>query len=247
VTDDGGVGATGGEPVSGITSGRSPIRLRYSAVYRPTVLTSSTLEVDPADTPAAFAEYAATGRGEWVAAHLTQLFGLSAMVVAGVILAFALPDRRRVWARVTALLGTATVAAAAVLQAVDGVGLKAMVDRWAGAPAESRSTLYAAAMAVREIEIGLDALVSILGGLAVLVFATALLAERVRWPGLFGLASGAATVLAGVLFGLGGYSTAAMVASMASGLAWLGWGVLVAAWAWRRAPQRSGAATPVRP
>ena len=43
---------------------------------------------DPADSAAAFAEYAATGRAAWVLAHLAQLAGLAAILVAVVILGF---------------------------------------------------------------------------------------------------------------------------------------------------------------
>jgi hypothetical protein len=187
---------------------------------------------DPADSAAAFAEYAATGRAAWVLAHLAQLAGLAAILVAVVILAFTLTARA--WARAVAVLGSATVAGAVVLQAVDGVGLKAMVDRWSAAPADIRPALYAAALAVRDIEIGLDALVPISGGLTVVVFAGALLASGSRTLGLLGLVSGAATFTAGILFALGGYSTAAMTASMGSGLGWIAFGALVGVWAWRR-------------
>ena len=65
----------------------------------------------------------------------------------------------------TAIFGTAGLAVAAVLQAVDGVALKAMVDLWTGAD-EDRSSLFAGALAVRQIEIGLDALFALLLALA---------------------------------------------------------------------------------
>jgi hypothetical protein len=53
-----------------------------------------------------------------------------------------------------AVLGAAGLATAALLQAVDGVALKATVDLWSGA-GEDRSSLFAAALAVRQVEIGL--------------------------------------------------------------------------------------------
>ena len=42
---------------------------------------------DPNDSAAAFAEYAATSRADWVVAHLVQLAGVAAMLVAVVLLA----------------------------------------------------------------------------------------------------------------------------------------------------------------
>ena len=61
-----------------------------------------------------------------------------------------------------------------MLQAVDGVALKAMVDLWTGAD-EDRSSLFAGALAVRQIEIGLDALFALLLALAFLAFGIGLL------------------------------------------------------------------------
>src|SRR4051812_29920207 len=102
----------------------------------------------------AFAEYAADSRAAWVAAHLLQFGGITGMTLATVLLARAVAGPRgSAWARVTTVCATAGLATAAVLQAVDGVALKAMVDPWSGA-GEDRP----AAVAARSIEIGLDAL-----------------------------------------------------------------------------------------
>ena len=130
---------------------------------------------DPGSPTAAFAEYAHAGRGTWVAAHLLQLGGAAGLVLVVVLLARAV-DRTggSGWARVTAIFGTAGLAVAAVLQAVDGVALKAMVDLWTGAD-EDRSSLFAGALAVRQIEIGLDALFALLLALAFLAFGIGLL------------------------------------------------------------------------
>ena len=61
------------------------------------------------------------------------------------------------WARLTEVTGAAAIAVTAVLQAVDGVALKAIVDMWAHASAADRYIMFAAAQAVRQVEIGMDA------------------------------------------------------------------------------------------
>ena len=65
------------------------------------------------------------------------------------------------WARLTEVTGAAAIAVTAVLQAVDGVSIKAIVDMWAHAPTTDPSALFAAAQAVRQVEIGMDAVFSL--------------------------------------------------------------------------------------
>src|SRR3954470_6473023 len=94
-----------------------------------------------AGSPApAFAEYAGVTRGMWVAAHLLQPGGVTGLVLMIVLLARAIDGTPgSAWARVTAVFGTAGLATAAVLQAVDGVALKAMVGLWSGAGRTDRA------------------------------------------------------------------------------------------------------------
>jgi hypothetical protein len=90
------------------------------------------------------------------------------------------------WTRVTAACGAAGLPTAATLQAVDGVALKAMVDLWAGA-ANDRSALFAAALAVRPVEIGLDALLALVLAATFLGFGVGLLTAPPRpQPGCSG-------------------------------------------------------------
>src|SRR3954467_1314018 len=138
---------------------RPPYRLVAAlALLGAALLTVGTLlhpaHADPGSPAAAFAEYAGVSRGLWVAAHLLQPGGGAGPVLMIVLLARALDGTPgSAWARVTAVFGTAGLATAAVLQAVDGVALKAMVDLWSGA-GEDRAQLFAAALAVRQVEIG---------------------------------------------------------------------------------------------
>jgi len=93
------------------------------------------LGADPNDAPAAFAEYAADRL--WVASHLGQFVGVAtlgiALVALGAVMETGAPSA---WARIGVAGTAASVAAAAGLQAVDGVALRVMVNRWVQANGE---------------------------------------------------------------------------------------------------------------
>ncbi len=104
---------------------------------------------DPNQAVAAFTEYAADRL--WVASHLLQLAGVALMVGALLFLAQQLEaGSGRAWARIAAGGAIASLAVAAVLQAVDGIALKAMVDAWAAAPEAQKEGAFRAAFAVRQ-------------------------------------------------------------------------------------------------
>jgi hypothetical protein len=191
---------------------------------------------DPGSPAAAFAEYACVSRAVWVASHLLQLGGVAGVVLVIVLLARAV-DRTRgsAWARMTAVVGAAGLATAAVLQAVDGVALKAVVDLWSDA-GEDRSSLFAAALALRQVEIGLDAVFALLLAAALVTLGSGLLTAPAGSRALGGLAvvaAGAAAVN-GVTLALSGFSAATMLATTVSGALALVWMLLAAVWSWRR-------------
>ena len=181
-------------------------------------------------------------RSVWLAAHLLPLVGITGMVLAMVLLsrAVATTGTGRLWARLTEVTGAAAIAVTAVLQAVDGVALKAIVDMWAHASAADRSALFAAAQAVRQVEIGMDAVFSLGLAMTTLTFAVVLWEARRAGRVLAGvsLATAATATVAGVLFGLQGFSAAAMNAGMASGLLGMVLTVAAAAWVRRRTAGR---------
>jgi hypothetical protein len=194
---------------------------------------------DAGSPAAAFAEYAGVGRGLWVAAHLLQLGGVAGLVLVIVLVARAVDGARgSAWARVTAVFGTAGLATAAVLQAVDGVALKAVVDLWSGA-GEDRPALFAAAVGVRQVEIGLDAVFALLLAGAVLAFGIGLLAapNGSRGLGVLAVVAAGAAAVNGLALALGGFSDTAMVATTMVGALALVWMLLAAAWSWRRGGQ----------
>ncbi|MDP3703698.1 MAG: hypothetical protein Q8R78_04865 [Candidatus Omnitrophota bacterium] len=101
-------------------------------------------EADPNDPLAAFTEYAADRL--WVASHLTQLIGVLLMVFAFVLLSRRMASGRGAsWAQLGVVGATASLSAAAALQAVDGIALKKMVDAWAAAATTEKGMLFQAA------------------------------------------------------------------------------------------------------
>jgi hypothetical protein len=189
----------------------------------------------------AFAAYAATTRPAWVLGHLAQLAGVGGMVVAMVLLAWAVAGTAATGSRLMSMCGAATVAVAAVLQAVDGIALKATVDLWSQAGPADRSSLFAAAQAVRQVEIGLDAVFSLALAATTLLFGLVL----VRAPGgrralgAVALATAATATAAGILFGLQGFSTTAMNMGAASGVLGIDLTITASVWGWRRASRRT--------
>ena len=196
---------------------------------------------DPNDPPAAFAEYATDSR--WIWSHLGQFVGFAVLGMALVALAATLePGRAAAWARI-GLAGTAaSIAVAAALQAVDGVALKVMVDRWAAATGDARGLAYEAAFAVRQIEIGLATLLSLLFGFTLTVFALAFLRSTryPTWLGGIGLLGGLGTVAAGAAQASTGFSALAMTLSMLTSSVLLIWTILAGILMWRLAPQLAG-------
>src|SRR3954469_5828730 len=135
------------------------------------------MQADPAIAEAAFAEYAADRH--WLASHLMQLAGVGAIISSLLLLArWLVTGPAAPWAGLGTGFGIAGIAAAASLQAVDGVALKMMVDRWAAASEPEKTALFAAAYGVRQIEIGLAGMSCLLLGLTATIFGLALLIDE---------------------------------------------------------------------
>jgi hypothetical protein len=198
------------------------------------------LEADPNDAAAAFAEYAAARW--WLASHLGQFLGACAIGAALVGLTPTLgAGRAAAWGALGRAGAIASVAAAAALQAVDGVALKAMVDRWAVAAPAERPLVFEAAFAVRQVEIGLASLGSVLFGLTVAAYGVALVlgGRYPVWLGWLGALSGVGTVTAGVAQAYTGFSGLAMALGMPASALLLGWLVAVGVCLWRQAARPS--------
>jgi hypothetical protein len=176
--------------------------------------------------------------------HLGQFLGFFGLAIG--LVAFAAtfePGRAAAWARVGSAGAVAGVAVAAALQAVDGVALKATVDRWAAADEEAaRMLAFEAALAIRQIEIGLAGFLSVLSGLTLGGFGVAVLlsARYPAWLGAIGLLDGLAMSAAGAAQASTGFSDLAMALSMVSSSVSLAWGVLAGVFMWRSAASRPG-------
>jgi hypothetical protein len=204
------------------------------------------LNADPNDAPAAFAEYAAATI--WVASHLGQFAGIALLGVALVALAETLEaGAPSAWARIGLVGVAASVAAAAALQAVDGVALKVMVDRWARASGDDRARAFEGAFAVRQIEIGAASLLSILFGITIAVFGIAILCSRrfPAWLGWLGLLGALGIVAAGVVQAYTGFSPLAMMLSMPASCMLLFWAIVAGLFLWRLASRLEAPASSV--
>jgi hypothetical protein len=177
------------------------------------------MDADPNVPIAAFTEYAAAHH--WVAGHLMQLFGVLLMSAALILLLRRLFDGPAVQWSVLASAGVVTsLAAAAALQAVDGIALKVMVDSWAAAPASGKPLFLQTAFAVREIEIGLASVTSLLFGLTVSTYGGALWLDGryPRWITALALAGGVPTAIAGIAIAFTGFSNLAMGLNLPAGI-----------------------------
>lgn len=191
---------------------------------------------------AIFAAYAASAT--WAAVHAAQ-FACMAIFLAGLFALFFALDARTEATRWAARFGAAatvvTLALCGGVLAVDGVALKQAVAAWANAPEAEKAARFAVAEAVRWLEWGMRSYENFALGLAVLLFAIAIL-RTARVPRPIGLLMGlaAATYFAqGWVAGTEGFSetqTITIVLAEVLNAVWMTW-LLVVAW---RTPKSTG-------
>jgi hypothetical protein len=202
------------------------------------------LDSDPSDAPAAFAEYAADSVYVW--SHLGQFAGFIGLGIGMVAFAATLePGWAAAWGWIGAAGAVASIAMAAALQAVDGVALKATVDRWAAANGEVRLLAFEAALALRQVEIGLASFLSVLSGLTLVAFGFAVLqsARYPIWLGAIGLFDGLGMSAAGAAQASMGFSGLAMTLTMLSSSVFLVWAIFVGILMWRWTSRSCGCDT----
>jgi hypothetical protein len=189
---------------------------------------------DANDHVAVFAAYAASG--SWTAVHLAQ-FASMAILLAGLFALSVALDAQAGSAssatRFGAALAAVTLGLYGVLQAVDGVALKQAVDAWTSAPEPEKAARFASAEGIRWLEWGVRSYQNFALGLALFVFAAAVL-RTVQIPRaiayLMGL-SGIAHFAQGWLGGTDGFSrphSTAIVLAWALNLAWMIWLIVAA-------------------
>jgi hypothetical protein len=186
--------------------------------------------------PVVFALYASSA--SWTAVHLGQFVGMAVIIAGLLVLYFAL-DLRAGAAAWVARLGAVSAAVAlglyGVLQAVDGVALKQVVDAWVRAPEAEKAARFASAETIRWLEWGARSYQSFMLGLTLILLgiAVALSARLPRAIGyLMGLSGLGYTVQGWVLGseGFSGTDTFAILGGYVLILAWIIWLVVVA---WR--------------
>ena len=193
------------------------------------------MRADPNDTVTAFTEYAADP--VWIVSHLTQLVGVILMVVALLFLAQELECAGgKGWSHIATGGAIASLGVAAVLQAVDGIALKHMVDAWAVAPASQKEVTFQAALAVRQVEIGLASMGNLLFGLTVICYGMALLGDGTypKWMSGLAIVGGVATAIAGGMIAYTGFSGPAMAINMPASSILLVWMLSLGVLMWRR-------------
>jgi hypothetical protein len=154
-----------------------------------------------------FVEYANSDAWEWV--HLGQLAGVL-LVLAGLFVLYrALAPLRQTLATLSAAAITATAAGWAMLQGVDGVGLKQAVDAWAASSGPEQSIRLADAETIRWLEWGFQSYVRVLFGISVGLVGAGLVATRIvsSWIGWAAVAAGALSVALGVDVGYSGLAS----------------------------------------
>jgi hypothetical protein len=225
------------EPLARRASLRLPATLLLVGQILYIVVTQFHAAGDANNHPAVFAEYADSGI--WTAVHLGQ-FAAMATLLAGLIALFVALNVQAGtagWAgRFGAASAAATLALYGVLQAVDGVALKQAVNAWASAPDAEKAARFASAEAVRWLEWGVRSYQNLALGLALLLFAAAVM--RTAWvprpiAHLMGL-SGLTYLVQGWVVGSAGFSrteTIAIVLAFALDVVWMTWLVVIA---WRQ-------------
>lgn len=123
-----------------------------------------------------------------------------------------------------------------MLQAVDGIALKTMVDAWATAPTAQKEATFQAALTVRQMEIGLAGMMNIMFGLTAICYGTALLVDHTypKWIGGLAVVGGVATTIAGIMMAYTGFSGPAMAISMPASSILLVWMLSLGVLMWRR-------------
>jgi hypothetical protein len=201
---------------------------------------------DPMNNPAVFMEY--THSDIWTAVHLGEYFGFLLLLGGLVALYYSVSAKPGMGAGLAPFGFAAAVTTAAsytVLQAVDGVALKRAVDAWASAPAAQQTAAFAAAEAVRWIEIAMNSFSFFLAGLTLLLFGLAIALGSVypRWVGLIAVVSGAALMYDGAV--VVAYEGFAPSIIKVVGLLLLAvWAFVMAVLMWRNSGRRQRMARP---
>jgi hypothetical protein len=148
----------------------------------------------------------------WIAVHLGQFVGV--LVALGGLLVLTrvmrAAGRSTLLPQFAAAAAVATAAIWAVLQGLDGVGLKYAVDAWYSASGADKAIRLANAETVRWLEWGFQSYFRVLLGLTLLLVGAAMLAGRrvaARWLGWAALLGGLFSTAIGIDVGYNGLAS----------------------------------------
>lgn len=190
---------------------------------------------DPNDAIAAFTEYA--GDRLWVFSHLMQLLGCLSIAASLVLFSQTLmAGTAAAWARLGMAGAIASMAMFSALQAVDGMALKVMVDRWSAAAEPEKAMVFQVTFGVRQIEIGLASISSLLFGLTMLIYGIAILGDRQfpRWLGAIAILAGTLNSMGGIVYAYSGFSNLGMLLTMPGSILFMVWLIVLGIWEWRK-------------
>ena len=153
-----------------------------------------------------FTEYA--NSGGWIATHLGQFAGVTIALAGLLVLYRALTTRGEVM-MLTRLAAAATIASGAVwavLQGLDGVGLKNAVDTWVASSETEKADAFSNAETVRWLEWGFQSYFRILLGLSLALFGVAIILRDLvpKWLGWVAVIGGLMFVTTGIDVGYNG-------------------------------------------
>ena len=195
-----------------VDSGRRALRFAGVLMVVGLLLNAVSTLIHPAgdedDHEAIFTEYA--NSDAWVAVHLGQFVGVL-LALGGVLVlcrAMRAAGGSPLLAHFAAAAAVATAATWAVLQGLDGVGLKQAVDAWASASGADKAVRFANAETVRWLEWGSKPL-RLLLGLTFALLGAVILAGRLvaGWLGWAAVVAGLISAAIGVDVGFSGLAS----------------------------------------
>ncbi|MCZ8513164.1 DUF4386 family protein [Paenibacillus filicis] len=105
----------------------------------------------------------------------------------------------------------------------------------AKAQGNEKDALFNSVFAVRQIEIGLASIASLLFGITVMIYGFALMKDPrfPKWLGILALAGGVPTAIAGIVMAYTGFSELDMAINMPANILLLCWMILLGIYMWR--------------
>ena len=131
------------------------------------------------DDFASFTEYSQDA--DWVAVHLGQFAGMAVLIAGLLMLGLAIDTYSETVGKLGAVSAVIALGLYSVLQAVDGVALKQVVDGWVSAPEAEKSARFASAEAIRWLEWAIRSYQSFLLGVTFILYAFVIV-RRERIP-----------------------------------------------------------------